>query len=472
MTISSTTNRNTYTGNGTTADYAYLYKIFANTDLRVIVKDPDTDVETVITLTTHYTVSGVGTLAGGEISLVNGTFDWIDSSGFLKTGWTLVIRRVRSVLQETDIRNQGEFFPETHEDAFDHQIMVAQQLKDDLDRSFKLSEILDPDDYDTTLPLPVAGKGLVWNDNADALINSDLATTSTDYDGTISHGTDASKAASPGQGDIFIATDTKKIYRCFVAGTWSTAQVYGNEVNHAKGADIASATTTDIGAATGNFVHITGTVTITGLGTIQAGTIRIVRFADILTLTHNATSLILPGTANITTAANDIAVFVSEGSGNWRCVSYVKADGTAIAGNDTHEFLATVAIPQSNIALATDVQVVFGTEVFDNGGNFATNRFIAPVTGKYQISFSLRLGDIDQAVGVLYQFTINTSNRNYVFFFDPTKFSADLTGGYSVGASVLADMDASDTVQITFRQDNGSSQTDVLDGWFSGIKLA
>ena len=101
-------------------------------------------------------------------------------------------------------------------------------------------------------------------------------------------------------------------------------------LNEAKGADIARATTTNIGAATGNFVHLTGTTTVTGLGTVQAGTRRVVRFAGAGTLTHNATSLILPGAANITTAANDCAIFVSEGSGNWRCVAYTKANGQAV----------------------------------------------------------------------------------------------------------------------------------------------
>lgn len=109
-------------------------------------------------------------------------------------------------------------------------------------------------------------------------------------------------------------------------------------LNFAQGADIASATTTDIGAATGNFVHVTGTTTITGLGTVQAGTIRVVRFAGALTLTHNATSLILPGSANITTAANDVAVFVSEGSGNWRCISYQPAGGV---GNNIQIFTSS-----------------------------------------------------------------------------------------------------------------------------------
>lgn len=104
----------------------------------------------------------------------------------------------------------------------------------------------------------------------------------------------------------------------------------GKVINFAKGSDIASATTTDIGAATGNFVDVTGTTTITGLGTVQAGTIRFVRFTGILTLTHNGTSLILPTTANVTTAANDRAIFASLGSGNWICLSYQRADGTPL----------------------------------------------------------------------------------------------------------------------------------------------
>ncbi len=104
----------------------------------------------------------------------------------------------------------------------------------------------------------------------------------------------------------------------------------GKVINFAKGSDIASATTTDIGASTGNFIDVTGTTTITGLGTVQAGTIRFVRFTGILTLTHNGTSLILPTTANITTAANDRAIFASLGSGNWICLSYQRADGTPV----------------------------------------------------------------------------------------------------------------------------------------------
>ena len=98
-----------------------------------------------------------------------------------------------------------------------------------------------------------------------------------------------------------------------------------------QGANIASATTTSIAAAsTSLYAHITGTTTITGFGTVAAGTLRILVFDGALTLTHNATSLMLPGNANITTVAGDVAIMVSEGSGNWKCVAYIRDDGSPI----------------------------------------------------------------------------------------------------------------------------------------------
>ncbi len=96
---------------------------------------------------------------------------------------------------------------------------------------------------------------------------------------------------------------------------------------------VASATTTDLGAVNSPLVSITGTTTITGFGTAAAGRIRRGRFTGILTLTHNATSLILPGGANITTAAGDRLEAVSLGSGNWVVYWYARADGRAVVGS-------------------------------------------------------------------------------------------------------------------------------------------
>lgn len=133
MSISSATNRVDYTGNGATDTYTYTFRIFNEADLEVTVRDTS-DVETTLALSTDYTVTGVGS-TGGTIVLVNSAQSWLDGDGDLKSGYALTIRRVLDLVQETDIRNQGAFFPETHEDQFDKLVMIAQQQQDELSRS-------------------------------------------------------------------------------------------------------------------------------------------------------------------------------------------------------------------------------------------------------------------------------------------------------------------------------------------------
>jgi len=122
-------------------------------------------------------------------------------------------------------------------------------------------------------------------------------------------------------------------------------------VNEAKGTDIASSGSIDIGAGTGNMIDITGTTTITALGTVQAGTRRILRFTGALTLTHHATSLILPTGANITTVAGDTATMISLGSGNWVCTSYQRKSGAALLSSGG----STVGVVSGDITTASNV---------------------------------------------------------------------------------------------------------------------
>lgn len=164
MSVSSTVNRVSYTGNGNVDTYSYTFRVFLNTDLRVIVRALD-GVETLLALTTDYTVSGVGDLGGGSISLVNSAQDWLDGDGDLLTGFVLVIRRVVALDQLTDIRNQGSFFPETHEDTFDHLVFIDQQQQDTLDRSVKLPETIPGTDFDTSLPTDIQTPDVVIGTN-------------------------------------------------------------------------------------------------------------------------------------------------------------------------------------------------------------------------------------------------------------------------------------------------------------------
>lgn len=117
-----------------------------------------------------------------------------------------------------------------------------------------------------------------------------------------------------------------------LAGGTFTGGTLTSALNEAPIVTLASASTVNIGAASANTISISGTTTITALGTIASGAVRQIVFQGVLTLTHNGTSLILPTAANITTAAGDIAEFVSLGSGNWRCTGYTRASGLALAG--------------------------------------------------------------------------------------------------------------------------------------------
>lgn len=112
----------------------------------------------------------------------------------------------------------------------------------------------------------------------------------------------------------------------FAGGTLSAA------LNEAPIVTLASASTVRIGAAAANTISISGTTAIIAFDIIAAGAIRRLVFQGALTLTHHSTAQILPTGANITTAAGDVAEFVSLGSGNWRCTAYMRADGTPLAG--------------------------------------------------------------------------------------------------------------------------------------------
>lgn len=134
---------------------------------------------------------------------------------------------------------------------------------------------------------------------------------------------------------------------------------------------IASATTTDLSTVNDGDITVSGTTTITGFGTLTAGIKKILTFSGALTLTHNATSLILPGAANITTAAGDVAIMRSLGAGNWKCIAFTRSaslPATAGANTDITSMTAlTAPTAAANPMRATDLQVQLATR-FTAGG--------------------------------------------------------------------------------------------------------
>jgi hypothetical protein len=110
--------------------------------------------------------------------------------------------------------------------------------------------------------------------------------------------------------------------------TQKDVSTFENAFYECRGSTLTAAATVDLSTATGNFIHITGAATITSFGTLTAGARFVLVFDGICILTYNATSLIIPGTANKTTAAGDACMIISEGSGNWRIVGYFAISGS------------------------------------------------------------------------------------------------------------------------------------------------
>lgn len=156
-------------------------------------------------------------------------------------------------------------------------------------------------------------------------------------------------AAIDGDNDRLVAWDNS------AAGAARTKAILAKDGIPLHGADVASATTTDLDAATGDLVDVTGTTAITGI-TLAEGRIRTVRFTGALTLTHGS-SLILPGSANITTVAGDFAIFRGYAAGVVRCVVYspLTVTGTGAAVKATSPTLTT---PTIGVATATSVNKV------------------------------------------------------------------------------------------------------------------
>lgn len=129
MTVSSATNRVSYNGNGSTTVFAYTFKIFDEDDLTVIIRAAN-GTETTKTITTHYTVSGVGNSGGGNVTMLTAP----------ASGETLVIIRELDLVQELDIVPNDPFPASSVEDALDKLTFMVHQHEETLGRTIKASK--------------------------------------------------------------------------------------------------------------------------------------------------------------------------------------------------------------------------------------------------------------------------------------------------------------------------------------------
>jgi hypothetical protein len=210
MTVSSTTVKNSYSGNGSNDTFVYGFKIFADTDLEVIIRSA-TGTETIKTLTTHYTVTGAGSASGGNV---------VFTAGNIPTGTeTVVVRREVPQTQAIDYIANDPFPAESHEEGLDRATMTIQQLQEEVNRSIKLSATNTMTSTEFTVgATDRANKVLAFDSSGEIAVTQELGT----YKGTSATTTTAAYAIR----DIVKGSTTAQlnnIYICIQASPVGTA---------------------------------------------------------------------------------------------------------------------------------------------------------------------------------------------------------------------------------------------------------
>lgn len=153
-----------FDGNDAATSFPFDFKIFADSDLRVVLRDALT-AEYLLTLDVDYSVS----MNPDQNADPGGTITYPLSGSPLATGERLTVTTDLELSQQTVFTNLGKFFPATVEDTFDRITMLLRQIQAESVRAIRVPVSLS--DVLTDLPTPVAGAALVWNEDGTALVN-------------------------------------------------------------------------------------------------------------------------------------------------------------------------------------------------------------------------------------------------------------------------------------------------------------
>ena len=235
MTISTTTIINSYSGDGSTTAFTYTFKITDQDDIEVLIRSND-GTETTKTITTHYTVSGVGNAGGGTVTFTSGNIP--------TSTQTVVLRRSTPQTQTMDLIDNDPMSADTIETAHDKAIAISQELQEQVNRSIKFSRTNTFTSSEFTVDAATrANKILAFDSSGEIAVTQELGT----YKGNWTTAT-----AYYGR-DLVKDSSNNNIYICVTAHTSSGTVPISSNADSAKWSllvDAASATSSASAAAT------------------------------------------------------------------------------------------------------------------------------------------------------------------------------------------------------------------------------
>ena len=234
MTLSTTINKASYSGDGNTATFNYNFKIFTNSDLKVIIRSAS-GTETLKTITTHYTVSGAGSNSGGSVTFTGGNIPTNTE--------TVILQRVVPLTQTHDYVENDPFPAESHEQGLDRLTMHVQQLQEEVDRSIKasVSNTISSSEF-TNDATDRANKLFAFDGSGDISITTNVGSNKGNW----------ATATAYSERDIVKDTSTNNIFQCKTAHTSSGSQPLTTNTDSAKWdllVDAESATTSATNSA-------------------------------------------------------------------------------------------------------------------------------------------------------------------------------------------------------------------------------
>jgi hypothetical protein len=368
MTVSSSTNRASYSGNGSLATFAYGFKVFDQDDLTVILRASD-GTETVQTISTDYTVTGAGDVGGGNVVFTTAPV----------SGVTIVIIREQPLTQGLDLVPNDPFPAQSLEESLDKLTFIDQRLSESIDRAltFSVGDFV----TDATLPFKEqrVGKVLAFNETtgdpeagptiagvqAIANVSADIALLADIEDGTLA--TNAITNVNAIRTDVTTISGISANVTTVAANNANVTTVAGNDANittiagsianvNNVGTSIANVNTTATSISDVNAVA--SEIGVTGVVTIVANAI-----ADVSTVSNDIAAVIPvandlnEAVAEIDTVANAIANVDTVGTNitSINTVAGISADVTTVAADGTD-----IGVVSTNIANVNTVAGISG----------------------------------------------------------------------------------------------------------------